>query len=73
MSRFRYYFFRGPGTHSPPTDELLSVEAESKPEALDAIIDRHGAPEDWPSVFVNLLICSSDNGEQRGFESARLR
>ena len=73
MARFRYYFSHDPRALSPPTDKLLSIEAESNAEALGAIIHRNGAPEDWPSVFVNLLVWSSDDGEQRGFESTRLR
>jgi hypothetical protein len=73
MARFRYFFSRDPSAVSPTTDELLSIEAESRPDALDAIIHRNGAPEDWPSLFVNLLVWTSDDGEQRGFESTRLR
>ena len=73
MARFRYYFSNGARALSPPTDKLLSIEAESKSEALDAIIHRNGAPEDWPTVWANLLVWRSDDGEQRGFESTKLR
>jgi len=73
MARFRYYFSNDPGMPSPPTDELLSVEADSKSDALEAIIQRSGAPEGWPTVWANLLVWSSDDGEQRGFESTKLR
>ena len=72
MAQFRYYFSRDPSSLSPPNDELLSIEAESRAEALKAIIHRNGAPEDWQSVFVNLLEWASNDGQQRGFETIQL-
>jgi hypothetical protein len=70
MARFRFYFSRDPTTPSPPTDELLNVEAESKAEALEAIA--HDMPQDWSSVWVHVLVWADDDGQQRGFETIRL-
>jgi hypothetical protein len=73
MARFRYYLSHDPGTLSPPTEELLSIEADSRAEALERIKAGEGAPNEWSSVWAHLLVWASVNGGQRGFESTRLR
>jgi len=73
MARFRYYLSRSPGTVSPPTDELLSVEADFQADTIERIRISHGAPSEWQAVWVHLLVWASADGEQRGFESVRLR
>jgi hypothetical protein len=73
MAQFRYYLSRDPGTQSPPTDELKSVDADSQADALQRIRDSEGGPMDWPSVWVHFLVWAGADGEQRGFESTRLR
>jgi len=73
MARFRYYLTRDPGTLSPPTDELMSIEADSQANAIERIKATDGAPMDWPNVWAHVLVWMSADGEQRGFESTKLR
>jgi len=73
MAQFRYYVSQSPGTPSPPTGNLLSMEADLRADALTRIRDSDGAPSEWPAVWAHVLVWMSSNGEQRGFESVRLR
>jgi len=73
MARFKYYLSHDPGALSPPTEDLMSIEADSQADAIERIRASDGAPIDWQPVWVHVLVWSSVDGEQRGFESARLR
>jgi hypothetical protein len=73
MPEYRYYLSRNPGMPSPPTDELLSVQAESQAGAIETLRQSGNTPGDWPEVWAHFLVWSSEDGEQRGFESIRLR
>jgi len=73
MARFRYHFSRNPGTLSPPTGELLTIEAGTRAEAIERIRANDAAPVESASVWLNFLVWVSVNGEQRGFASTRLR
>jgi hypothetical protein len=73
MARFRYYLSHAPTSLSPPTEELLNIEADSPANAVERISDRDTWSVDWPSIWVHVLVSSTVSGEQRGFESTRLR
>ena len=70
MVRFRYYLSHSPGTPSPSTNELFSIEAESVPAAIEKL--REALPQDGSAAWAHILVWSSEDGE-RGFESTRLR
>jgi len=73
MVRFRYYLSQAPTSLSPPTAELLSVEADSPADAAEQIGDSDAASVDLAPIWVHVLVWLSVSGEQRGFESTRLR
>ena len=52
-------------------EELPSVEADSRENAMQMIKRSGEAPPQWPSVWLHLLVWSDD--EQRGFETMQLR
>jgi len=71
MARFRYYLSHGHDTPSPPTGELFSIEAESLAAAVEKI--RKTLPSEGSAAWAHVLVWSSEDGEQRGFELMRLR
>jgi hypothetical protein len=73
MADFKYYFSRDPITPSATNAELLSIEADSPADAIEQIRKRNTAPTDWASLWVHLLVWSSNDGKQHGFQSTRLR
>jgi hypothetical protein len=73
MARFKYFLSHAPTSLSPPTEELLNIEANTPADAIEKISDSDVASVDWPSLWVNVLVSATVNGEQRGFELTRLR
>jgi len=73
VATFRYYISDNPGSLSPPTEELLTIEADSATDAAERISALEYAPDSWPIVWLHVLVWISADGEQRGFESTRLR
>jgi len=67
-----YYLSRDPNTSSPPSSELLSIDAESPLAAARTLISGGTLPDNWQSLWAHVLVWTSDDGEQRGFESIRL-
>ena len=71
MARFRYYFAQTPHANWPVGSELLSTEADSLDSAVKLISRDDKAWPDWPALWVHVLVWN--DGEQRCFQSARLR
>ena len=73
MPTQHYYFSRDPSTPSPPQNELLSVEAESPRAAIAKLTPLIAEPRDWHELWVHVLVWTGRDGNQRGFESVRLK
>src|SRR5262245_6729147 len=73
VATFRYYISDSPGSLSPPTEELLTIQADSATDAVERIRSLEYAPDCWPIGWLHGLVWLSAGGEQRGFESTRLR
>jgi hypothetical protein len=72
MATYMYYLGHDPTTLSPPSNELSSIDAESPAAAVSKLRSEGRLPQDWQSLWVHVLVWTSDDGEQRGFESMRL-
>lgn len=70
--QFRYYLSNDPGTLSPPTDEMLTIEANSLSDAIERI-NGGNLPKERHPVWLHLLIWGAADDHNRGFESTRLR
>jgi hypothetical protein len=71
MARVFYYLSDSPATPSPPTEELFSIVADSAAAAITKI--RRAFQPQGPAVWAHVIVWSSADGEQQGFESTRLR
>jgi len=72
MATYRYYLSRDPSTPSPPSSELLSIEAQSPSEVVAKLMNGGKLPPDPQFQWVHVLIWTSDDGERRGFASTRI-
>jgi len=72
MASQKYYLSRDPSSTSPPSSELLSIDAESPLAAMRKLISNGTLSDNWQSLWAHVLVWTSDDGNQRGFESIRL-
>jgi hypothetical protein len=72
MATLMYYFSTDPSSSAPPSSELISIDADSSLEALYKLKDEGRLPLNWQSLWAHVLVWTTDNGKQRGFESIRL-
>jgi hypothetical protein len=68
-----YYISDNPGALSPPTEQLEAIDADSPRSAIGKLRRQGRLPTNWQALWAHFLDWSSDNGEQRGFETMRLR
>jgi hypothetical protein len=73
MRQFQYYLSSDIFTPSPPTRELLRIDAESPADVLDTLIAGDEIPEGADELWLNVLVWVGDEGQQPGFESCRIR
>jgi hypothetical protein len=66
---FRYYVSNNRLTQSPA--ELLSIEAKSAAEVVE-LLKTAGCLPDGGEIWVHVLVQSSDDGTELGFESFRV-
>jgi hypothetical protein len=72
MAVYRYFLSNDPSAASPPLEELATVDADS-PSAAAAILTTSGQlPANWRSLWAHILVWSSLDGKQLGFQSFRL-
>jgi hypothetical protein len=73
MREYRYYVSSDPATPSPPTGELLAIVSDSVSDAVELIKSNDFLKHDPQSQWLHVLVWTSDDDQQRGFESHRLR
>jgi hypothetical protein len=68
MPKLRYFLSSDPTASAPPTSELFETDADS-PEGVAKQLRHMG---NWRSVWLHVLVSTSENGEPQGFETMRL-
>jgi len=71
MAVYRYFLCEDPTAASPPLDDLATIEADS-PAAAARKIKTGRLPNHTNVLWVNILIWTSPDGKQLGFQSLRL-
>lgn len=72
MATLMYFFSSDPRVTAPPSDEWVSIEADSSYDAICKLKSTGGLPHNWQSLWAHVLVWTADNGKQCGFESIRL-
>ena len=73
MTPYRYFLSSRITDPAPPSNELLTVEAESPLEAVAQLAQRGLLPAGWEALWIHFLEWTSKNGQKQGFYSLRLR
>jgi len=73
MRSFMYYFSGELSEPSPPTNQLRSVEADSAADVPAKLIAELRLTSDQQAQWIHVLVWTSNDGKQRGFESSRVR
>jgi hypothetical protein len=71
MREFKYYLSSDPGSPSPPTSELLRIEADSASAMVTQLGAEDRLREEHEPVWVHVLVWASADGQLRGFKSTR--
>jgi len=72
MKEFRYYLSLDPSAPSVPTSELSVVVADSLSDAIELIKSNGYLQNDRGGQWLHVLVWTSDDGEERGFETSWL-
>ena len=72
MAVYRYFLCEDPSAASPPSDELLTIDADSPDAIAGMLLKSSQPPADSKLLWVNVLVWISPDGKQRGFQSFRV-
>jgi hypothetical protein len=72
MAVYRYFLCEYPSAPSPPIEELLSIEADSPANAAARFKENSQLTANPNHLWLNILVWTSPDGKQHGFQSFRL-
>jgi hypothetical protein len=67
-----YYLSREPSACSPPSNELLRIDADTPAAVVGKLLESGTLPPDWQSMWAHVLVWTSEDGLNRGFATMRL-